>query len=406
MSCETISISETGEAIVVPSRKNICGVPSPSCFGHGASLLFTFMGPPRRGCWLPRVRTLAASALFLFVVLCPSFAFSEQVIEVHNELPKGGNAKLFANTMRLDRDLEIGKDEDEGSPILAQIMDIVVDTRGRIYVAEAAQNMVLVYDKRGSFILQVGREGEGPGEFRRPEALAVNDQNELFVADRQSVSVFDSTYTFVTRFNHRLGDGTIRGMVVSGAEHVFLSCFEIWQQQVIHKFSKDGTAIAPFCDSYAAGADEDFRVEQVYAGGPIDMDPEGRICYSQLTPYEIRKFSDLGSQLMAIYRENDFMVRAEVQTTGNTMRFTMPTGSYGFCVLSDGTMINSILVGKDQQSESVPGSFIDVFRADGRLLGSVAIRPSSLLLGKDGLDRLYFLEYGEPVSIVRYRLEK
>jgi hypothetical protein len=340
------------------------------------------------------------------VPLSPSFASSEKIIEVHNKLPKGGNEKLFNTTMRLHKDLEIGKSEDESSPILARISDIAVDSRGRIYVAEAAQSMVLEYDDDGAFVRQIGREGEGPGEFRRPEALAVSPRDELLVADRQSVSIFDSTRTFVSRFDHHLVDSSIHGLVASGAGHVFLSCFEMWGQKVIHKFSRDGTPLVSFCDSYAAGHDEDFRIEQVYAGGPIDTDPQGRICYSQLTPYEIRKFSDLGDPIMIIDRENDFMVEPEVVTTGSTMRFTMPTGSYGFCVLSDGTMINSILAAKDQEDKGMPGSFIDVFKSDGRLSGSIAIKPSSLLLGRDGSDRLYFLQYSEPITIVRYRLTR
>jgi 6-bladed beta-propeller len=348
-----------------------------------------------------------AGIFFFNLLLLPSFAASEKTIEVHNKLPKGGDKALFQTTMRLEKDLEIGRDEAENLPVLARVSDIVVDSRGRIYVAEADQNFVLLYDDRGSFIRQIGREGEGPGEFRRPEALALNARNELFVADQQCVSMFDSTHTFITRFNHQLHDGTIRGMVVNGASDIFLSSFQIFGQKVIHKFSRDGTRLLSFCDSYAVGEGEDFRVEQVYAGGPIDMDPQGRVCYSQLTPYEIRKFSDHGSTLMLIERENAFMLKAEVRRIGkDTMQFAMPTGSYGFCVLSDGTMVNSILVAKAQEEEGTPGSFIDVFKADGKLLGSIAIEPSSLLLGRDTVDRLYFLQYSEPIAVVRYRLKR
>jgi hypothetical protein len=338
------------------------------------------------------------------MLLLPTFICSEELIEVRNKLPRGGEEKLFDTAMRLEKDLEIGSD-DAGLPILARISDIAVDPRGRIYVAEAAQSMVLVYDSDGSFIRQMGREGEGPGEFRRPEAIVAKD-TELLVVDRQGVSIFDEAGEFVSRFNHQLHDGPIRGMAVTDSGHVFLSSFEMWGQNVIHKFSRDGTRLLSFCDSYAVGSDEDYRAEQVFAGGPIDLDPQGRICYSQLTPYEIRKFSGLGELTMIISRENDFMVKPEMVISGNTAQFTMPTGSYGFCVLSDGTIVNSILATKKQEEEGLPGSFIDVFEADGELSGSIVIAPPSKLLGRDSSDRLYFLQYSEPITVVRYRLER
>ena len=100
---------------------------------------------------------------------------------MRNRLPKEGNEDLFSTAMRLEKDLEIGKDgDDESLPILARISDVAIDSKGRIYVAEAAQSMVLVYENNGSFINQIGREGEGPGEFRWLEAIAFERKRALW----------------------------------------------------------------------------------------------------------------------------------------------------------------------------------------------------------------------------------
>lgn len=363
------------------------------------------MKVPRSELPIPRPAGVIAGGLLVCLLVLPTFVSSQEFVEVRNKLPRGGNEQLFKTAMRIEKDLEIGKDgDDEGLPILARISGVAVDATGRIYVAEAAQNMILVYDRDGSFMGQIGRKGEGPGEFRWLEAVAVNG-TELFAADRQNVSIFDSAGTFVSRFNHQLRDASIRGMVATTSGHVFLSSYQISDQKTIHKFSRDGTLLLSFCDSYAAGRDEDFRVEQTYAGGPIALDPEGRICYSQRTPYQIRKFLQSGQLNMIVDRENDFMVKPEVVRSGDTMSFPIPTGSYGFCVLSDGTMVNSIMVSRKQiEEDGLPGSFIDIFEPDGHLSGSIAIDPTSLLLARDSSDRLYFLEYGNPVTIVRYRL--
>ena len=114
---------------------------------HGALLA---AGVGRQGG--SRMRSLAMALIFM-CALSTGVALAAKVIHVSNELPEGGSMELFNGTMHLVKTLEIGGDEDDNAPILAQVSDIVVDG-GRIYVAERAQDMVVVYDHRG---LPVGR---------------------------------------------------------------------------------------------------------------------------------------------------------------------------------------------------------------------------------------------------------
>ena len=98
------------------------------------------------------------------------------------------------------------------------------------------------------------------------------------------------------------------------------------------------------------------------------------------------------------------MRQPQIMINGDEFSISLPTGSYGFCILSDGTMINSILLAVEQRDD-LPSSFLDVFAPDGRLKGSIAVEPPSLLLGRDATDQLYFLQYGQPLLIVRYLLK-
>ncbi len=365
---------------------------------------------PRRRFKLPSPRhswCCASAALLISLSAHATDVVSvPKTVHVSNDLPRGGSMKLFSSTMHLVRTLEIGGDEDESAPILAQVNDIAVDGRGRIYVAERAQDMVIVYDHRGLPDGHIGRRGEGPGEFFQPQALAFAASNELLVADQQSVSIFDSTRTFVSRFNHTLRDAPLHGVVAAANGDVYLTSFMMFGQEMIHRFSRDGIRLQSFCDSYARGSDEDFRAEQVFARGSIDLDRKGHVWYSQLNPYEIREFSPDGELLTVVTRHNEFMRRPEIMINGDEITISLPTGSYGFCVLSDGTIINSILLAVEQRDEGFPWSFLDVFAPDGKLKGSIAIEPPSLLLGRDAADQLYFLQYGQPVLIVRCELRQ
>ena len=75
----------------------------------------------------------------------------------------------------------------------SRIGNVEVDDSGRVYIPDLAENKIHVFDEEGSFIQSVGREGRGPGEFRRIWDIEVAD-NMLHVLDyiHQKISVFES----------------------------------------------------------------------------------------------------------------------------------------------------------------------------------------------------------------------
>lgn len=57
---------------------------------------------------------------------------------------------------------------------------------------------IVVFDREGQFVRTVGRQGEGPGEFRRVTAIALGADDSLYVGHESlRTSVFDSTGTYV-----------------------------------------------------------------------------------------------------------------------------------------------------------------------------------------------------------------
>ncbi len=73
--------------------------------------------------------------------------------------------------------------------------DVVTDKAGNYYVSEYGENdRIQVFDRDGKWLRQWGGHGYAPGEFLRPRALAMDDQERLYVADscNHRIQVFDT----------------------------------------------------------------------------------------------------------------------------------------------------------------------------------------------------------------------
>jgi hypothetical protein len=67
-------------------------------------------------------------------------------------------------TLKLEEEWRIGGEDDE--EIFGVITDIISDNDGNVYMLDAQLNEIKVYSEDGEYLRTIGREGEGPGEFR------------------------------------------------------------------------------------------------------------------------------------------------------------------------------------------------------------------------------------------------
>lgn len=64
------------------------------------------------------------------------------------------------------------------------VTDAVVDSAGYLYVGEYGDNdRIQKFTPDGQFVLQWGGHGEAPGQFRRPQNLMVDSNDQIWVAD-------------------------------------------------------------------------------------------------------------------------------------------------------------------------------------------------------------------------------
>lgn len=74
---------------------------------------------------------------------------------------------------------------------------------GTFFVADGFGNSRIVkFDKNGNYVTAWGRPGTGPGEFNRPQAVAVDAERHVWVTDRKNrrIQVFDENGKFLTQW--------------------------------------------------------------------------------------------------------------------------------------------------------------------------------------------------------------
>ena len=94
----------------------------------------------------------------------------------------------------------------DGPDTFNQPSDVVVAPNGDIFVADghgAASNARIVkFSKDGTFIKAWGKKGSGPGEFNVPHAIAMDSQGRIFVGDRANnrIQIFEPDGKFVAEW--------------------------------------------------------------------------------------------------------------------------------------------------------------------------------------------------------------
>jgi hypothetical protein len=74
-------------------------------------------------------------------------------------------------TIKLQENWRIGGDTDAENEFFGVISRITTDKSGNIYLLDSQLNEVMIFAPDGSYVNTIGREGEGPGEFRRPQDM-------------------------------------------------------------------------------------------------------------------------------------------------------------------------------------------------------------------------------------------
>lgn len=86
----------------------------------------------------------------------------------------------------------VGKAEGNEWEMFTRVSGVAFDRNDNLYVLDSGGARVLVFDRAGRFVRQVGKKGGGPGEFAAPVGITVQGDGTLIVSDlgHRSYSLF------------------------------------------------------------------------------------------------------------------------------------------------------------------------------------------------------------------------
>lgn len=168
--------------------------------------------------------------------------------------------------------------------------DVLVDSEGRIYIADTGNKRIRVYNADGTFAMDIGTGGSGLGQIDEPAGLALHPDGRLYIADtwNRRISVFMTDGTFVNTYRVRgwyeeLGN---RPYLAIDAERGLLYVTDPDLGRIL-VYTVDGDCVG----SFGQLTDENFPTGgQFRTVGGIAVDDDGFVYVTDATAGRILKF--------------------------------------------------------------------------------------------------------------------
>ena len=183
--------------------------------------------------------------------------------------------------------------------LLNEPCDVITAPNGDIFVsdghsgqnpnpAEGSTGRIIKFSAEGEYIMEWGRIGDGPGEFRTPHGMAFDSQGRLFVADRGNhrIQIFDQDGNHLDSYYQF---SRISGLFIDADDNLYAIDSESnprthdgWMTGIrIGHVSED--RVTAFIPPHAVSEERAFG----YAGEGVAVDGEGNV-YAAEGPISLR----------------------------------------------------------------------------------------------------------------------
>ena len=214
----------------------------------------------------------------------------------------------------LETELVLSSDESDDNTLFHEARRLVVDPAGNMYVVDTGNSRIQKFDPQGRFLLTIGKEGQGPGEFEDLPAAFLSTDETLYALGGNKLQRFKADGTLLSSLplTHRLTDlwlapdHTLYGVETRNTEE--------GRRRLLVKLDPEGkelAAMAEFSDVQPANHESDgarMRFVILHGYNPflyLSSAPQGGFYYAFSADYTLFRCTDQGETDLIIKKEGE-----------------------------------------------------------------------------------------------------
>ncbi len=318
--------------------------------------------------------------------------------------------------------------------------DVSVDKEGNIYVLDGGNFRIQKFDPYGKYISTIGSKGQGPGEFRMPGSMVLDNNGRILVRDNFRINVFNQSGKFEKAIN---SDSRPSKFMAMKSNRLAIAPFIIprknakEQSNLVRIISEDGKLFKEFGkrklysdmqmniagNSYAFATDSDDniyvafqmqnRIEKYSKEGRLLLEIGTLLDFTETEKMEVKPTVNSSGERTMVLMKNDFFFGIQIDRSKRIWVSTLirqatedELANRQLNVLhvnSDGKEENTVIQKSKDPAYNIYK--LDIYAENGSLLGSVQIpelndRTKFRIFG----DRLFIIDKEETMAVYEYKI--
>jgi len=327
------------------------------------------------------------------------------IFTISNYFLYGEEISKFTDLFKKEKEISI---QTKGTEI-GYLYELRVDLNKDLIFLDRKGCQILIFDNNGNFLRRFGRKGEGPGEFKFPISITI-DNNNIFVLDfsLKRISKFDKNKGFINSFIISSAHEPAWSIKVNSEGFIFLKGFKrknykhLESGMWINKYTSKEKYLTSFFPSNKFNKNWVLRIAPFCS---FDIDKEDIIYAVQHCDYKISKYNSEGKLLKTFGKTPSYFKHPNIKEKVDFKRFStkfellkrLKELSVSWTKLIDIIVVRNryillILEMNNLIKEFDKKYVIDIWDREGNFIVG-GIQTNYRLLCKNKEDCLYFLIY-------------
>jgi hypothetical protein len=260
-----------------------------------------------------KARQMILCILVSIILIFPSHGSEMSIATAEND--QLSSAKSIEDVFRTVSKTEL---QTTAECPISHISDMAVDSRGKFMIADGWQSRgIYVFSPDGKFVRELGRKGQGPGEYSNPVSVEIAHNGEIWIADygNNRISIYSEDLSFKRQIMCR--PRILHYLHLNSRNEIFMyrsqaNPLKPDTSDTIFRYDEQGNKIA----SFAPFPKEALEVKFWAAQDGMAIGSDDSIYEMNPLYYQIRKFSPEGDLITSFSRKTELfeVIKGEGKT--------------------------------------------------------------------------------------------